>query len=120
MSERAANEPLKPRSESPRPRNGDNGAAQPDDHVIVLFGATGDLARRKLLPGLFHLHAAGLLPSEYRVIGSSPAQFAMTAEQFRSHAEQACSDFCITKPTDPSWPSFLERLSFAVAEPAAG
>src|SRR5437870_1689838 len=29
----------------------------PDDHVIVLFGATGDLARRKLLPGLFHLHA---------------------------------------------------------------
>ena len=27
----------------------------PDDHIIVLFGATGDLARRKLLPGLFHL-----------------------------------------------------------------
>jgi glucose-6-phosphate 1-dehydrogenase len=33
-----------------------------EDHVIVLFGATGDLARRKLLPGLFHLFAAGLLP----------------------------------------------------------
>jgi glucose-6-phosphate 1-dehydrogenase len=94
-----------------------NGSARPDNHVIVLFGATGDLARRKLLPGLFHLHAAGLLPREYRIIGSSPAQFAMTAEQFRSHAEQACSDFCITKPTDPSWPSFIERLSFAVAEP---
>jgi glucose-6-phosphate 1-dehydrogenase len=31
-------------------------------HVIVLFGATGDLARRKLLPGLFHLAQAGLLP----------------------------------------------------------
>ena len=39
----------------------------PDDHVIVLFGATGDLARRKLLPGLFHLHAAGLLPGGYRI-----------------------------------------------------
>ena len=38
----------------------------------MLFGATGDLAKRKLLPGLFHLHAAGLLPREYRIIGSSP------------------------------------------------
>ena len=41
-----------------------NGSPRPDNHVIVLFGATGDLAKRKLLPGLFHLHAAGLLPRE--------------------------------------------------------
>ena len=67
-----------------------NDAAQrPDNHVIVLFGATGDLARRKLLPGLFHLHAAGLLPREYRVIGSAPPSFAMTDEQFRAHAKDA-------------------------------
>ena len=94
-----------------------NGSPRPDDHVIVLFGATGDLAKRKLLPGLFHLHAAGLLPREYRVIGASPPKFALTEEQFRQRAEQACADFCITKPTDPSWPSFAERLSFAAAEP---
>jgi glucose-6-phosphate 1-dehydrogenase len=94
-----------------------NGSPRPDNHVIVLFGATGDLAKRKLLPGLFHLHAAGLLPREYRVIGASPAKFALTTEQFRARAEQACADFCITKPTDPSWPSFAERLSFAPAEP---
>jgi len=93
------------------------GSPRPGNHVIVLFGATGDLAKRKLLPGLFHLHAAGLLPHEYRVIGCSPPSFAMSLEQFRAHAEQACSDFCITKPTDPSWPSFAERLSFAAAEP---
>ncbi len=94
-----------------------NGSPRPDNHVIVLFGATGDLAKRKLLPGLFHLHAAGLLPKEYRIIGSSPAQYALTDEQFREHAEQACGDFCITKPTDPSWPSFAERLSFGAADP---
>jgi glucose-6-phosphate 1-dehydrogenase len=94
-----------------------NGSPRPDNHVIVLFGATGDLAKRKLLPGLFHLHAAGLLPREYRVIGASPAKFALTTEQVRARAEQACADFCITKPTDPSWPSFAERLSFAPAEP---
>jgi glucose-6-phosphate 1-dehydrogenase len=93
-----------------------NGSPRPDNHVIVLFGATGDLAKRKLLPGLFHLHAAGLLPQEYRVIGSSPAQYALTDEQFKEHAEQSCADFCITKPTDPSWPSFAERLSFGAAD----
>jgi glucose-6-phosphate 1-dehydrogenase len=92
-------------------------APRPDNHVIVLFGATGDLARRKLLPGLFHLHAAGLLPKEYRIIGVSPRNAALTTQQFREHAEQACSDFCITKPTDPSWPSFAERVSFAAADP---
>jgi glucose-6-phosphate 1-dehydrogenase len=94
-----------------------NGSPRPENHVIVLFGATGDLAKRKLLPGLFHLHAAGLLPREYRIIGSSPPAFALSEEQFRERAEQACADFCITKPTDPSWPSFAERLSFAAAEP---
>jgi len=39
-------------------------------HVIVLFGATGDLARRKLLPGLFHLSRAGLLP-DCRIVATS-------------------------------------------------
>jgi glucose-6-phosphate 1-dehydrogenase len=94
-----------------------NRGPRPDDHIIVLFGATGDLARRKLLPGLFHLHAAGLLPSEYRVIGSAPKSSAMTDEQFRTYARQAAATFGITKPTDPSWLSFAERLSFAAAEP---
>ena len=39
-------------------------------HVIVLFGGTGDLARRKLLPGLFHLSRAGLLP-ECRIVATA-------------------------------------------------
>ena len=96
---------------------GRNDAPRPGNHVVVLFGATGDLAKRKLLPGLFHLHAAGLLPREYRIIGVSPRSAALTTEQFREHAEEACSEFCITKPTDPSWPSFAERVSFAAADP---
>ena len=43
----------------------------PADHVIVLFGATGDLARRKLLPGFYRLHRAGLMPEGYRIIGTN-------------------------------------------------
>ena len=54
-----------------RPSRVRGSAPRPDDHVIVVFGATGDLARRKLLPGLFHLAAADLIPDRYQIIGSS-------------------------------------------------
>ena len=44
-------------------------AKSPGPTVFVLFGATGDLARRKLLPGLFHLAEAGLLPERFGILG---------------------------------------------------
>jgi glucose-6-phosphate 1-dehydrogenase len=94
-----------------------NGLPRPGNHVIVLFGATGDLAKRKLLPGWFHLYAAGLLPKEFRLIGSAPPGMAMTDDQFREHAEQSCADSCITKPDDGPWEEFAANLSFAAAEP---
>ena len=47
----------------------------PEDQVIVLFGATGDLAKRKLLPGMFHLARVGLMPRRFRIIGTVPAAF---------------------------------------------
>ena len=46
-----------------------DGFKRPENQVVVIFGATGDLAKRKLLPGWFHLYAAGLLPKEFRLIG---------------------------------------------------
>jgi glucose-6-phosphate 1-dehydrogenase len=89
---------------------------RPDNHVVVLFGATGDLAKRKLLPGWWHLYVAGLLPKEFRLIGSAPSTSAMTDEQFRAHAWQSCTDFCITKPEEPAWSEFIKNLSFAAAD----
>jgi glucose-6-phosphate 1-dehydrogenase len=97
------------------PANRSSGSARPDNQVAVLFGATGDLAKRKLLPGWFHLYAARLLPREFRLIGSAPPGSAMTDEQFREHARQSCADFCITKPDDPLWSEFAENLSFVAA-----
>ncbi|HEY2641398.1 MAG TPA: glucose-6-phosphate dehydrogenase [Streptosporangiaceae bacterium] len=90
---------------------------RPDDHVIVLFGATGDLAKRKLLPGLFHLAVAGLLPLNYRIIGSAPTRSAISNEEFRARARQAAQDFSRTAPTDDQWTTFEQRLSFAPADP---
>src|SRR6266700_2893358 len=92
------------------------GPARPENHVIVLFGATGDLARRKLLPGLFHLAAAGLMPDRYQIIGSSRGN--LTGEQFRDLARQAIANFGISKPTGTAWHAFQRTLSFASAERA--
>jgi glucose-6-phosphate 1-dehydrogenase len=90
---------------------------RPQPHVIVLFGATGDLAKRKLLPGLFHLYVAGLLPEKFAIIGSSPPEFALSDADFRSHAETACHDFGTTKPVGEAWDKFSAHLSFGAATP---
>src|SRR3954463_8689110 len=59
-------------------------------HVIVLFGATGDLARRKLLPGFAHLTASNLVPP-IRVVGSSLED--MSDEEFQAFAKAAAAEY---------------------------
>jgi glucose-6-phosphate 1-dehydrogenase len=78
-------------------------------HVIVLFGATGDLASRKLLPGLLHLSVSGMLP-EYRIIGTSTSE--MNDEEFRHLARHACDQFATGKISLLQWAGFEQRLSF--------
>jgi glucose-6-phosphate 1-dehydrogenase len=95
---------------------GSDSSARPDNHLLVLFGATGDLARRKLLPGAFHLAVSGLMPGRYQIVGSARGH--MTDEQFREHARQAIADFGTVKPEGDAWEAFQHRLSFASAEPA--
>jgi glucose-6-phosphate 1-dehydrogenase len=75
--------------------------------VIVLFGALGDLSRRKLLPGLFHLAQAGLMPADYRIIGTS--RRGGSAEEFRAVARDALGP----EATGDGWGRFAGRLSFS-------
>src|ERR1700760_4051924 len=91
--------------------------SRPDNHVIVLFGATGDLAKRKLLPGLFHLSKAGLLPEGYRIVGSATSRSALSTDAFRKHARDAVAAFGLSEPSGPAWKSFEASLSFGLAEP---
>jgi glucose-6-phosphate 1-dehydrogenase len=79
-----------------------------DPHVVVLFGATGDLARRKLLPGMFHLMQSGLLP-DFRVVGTSLDD--LDDEGFRHHARSACQEFA-RGGVNGAWDEFVSRLSF--------
>jgi glucose-6-phosphate 1-dehydrogenase len=77
--------------------------------MIVLFGATGDLARRKLLPGLFHLAQAGLLP-EYRILGTSLEDF--DDDGFRTFARAALDEFARHGVPDDAWHDFVGRLAY--------
>jgi glucose-6-phosphate 1-dehydrogenase len=88
---------------------------RPEDQVLILFGATGDLAKRKLLPGLFHLAVAGMMPERYRIVGSGRPDGASDAEGFRSHVRDALTQFGRREVCDENWGSFAERLSFAPA-----
>ena len=82
-------------------------------HVIVLFGAAGDLAKRKLLPGAFHLSRAGLIP-DCRIIGTSLEE--LDDESFRALAKDACEQFG-RKVDDPAaLDVFLEKLSYVPTE----
>jgi glucose-6-phosphate 1-dehydrogenase len=90
-----------------RGRRGDLGALPP--HVIVLFGATGDLARRKLLPGLAHLASSALAP-DIRVIGTSLEE--MGDDGFRKVAQEAITEFGSHRLTPEEWQTFAERLVF--------
>jgi glucose-6-phosphate 1-dehydrogenase len=77
-------------------------------HVIVLFGATGDLARRKLLPGMLHLFRAGLL-NHSRIIGTSLDD--LSDEQFVKLVREACEEFSPEK-LDDCWPEFAALLTY--------
>jgi glucose-6-phosphate 1-dehydrogenase len=89
---------------------------RPDNHVIVLFGATGDLSKRKLLPGLFNLHCTGLMPERYRVIGVSRQASALSDEEFRERAREAVEQLGMRKPVGEAWTEFASNLSFATAD----
>ena len=84
---------------------------KPGPHVLVLFGATGDLARRKLIPGLFHLEQVGLMPEDYRIVGASLDE--LDDEGFRRHVRAALGEFCrMDVDDDDNWKAFSERLSY--------
>ena len=67
--------------------------------TVVLFGATGDLSRRKLIPGLLHLFLSGLV-DDLRVVGTSLDD--MSVEEFRELATDAATEFSVRECDDES------------------
>ena len=77
--------------------------------VVVLVGATGDLARRKLLPGLFHLSKAGFIPGCH-IIGLSLDD--LDADGFRQIVRGALEEFSTRKLTKDDWNTFAKTLDY--------
>jgi glucose-6-phosphate 1-dehydrogenase len=85
--------------------------------VVVLFGATGDLARRKLLPGLFHLASAGFIPG-CRIIGVSLDD--IDAAALQRSARAGIDEFSPRKVTEADWADFAASLDYVPLGAGAG
>jgi glucose-6-phosphate 1-dehydrogenase len=85
------------------------GVGPKHSQVVVLVGATGDLSRRRLLPGLFHLSSAGFIPG-CRIIGVSLDH--IDPNGFRKIAREALDQFSSRKVKEADWAAFAETLDY--------
>jgi glucose-6-phosphate 1-dehydrogenase len=83
--------------------------------IVVIFGASGDLAKRKLLPALYRLVQERLLPAEFAIIGLARTQ--MSSEEFRARMKEAVAEFSEAKSVDEEvWNSFAQGLHYLTAD----
>lgn len=91
-----------------------------DPCLLVIFGASGDLTRRKLIPALFDLACVGCMNPYFHVIGTGRTE--MTSDQFRDHMHDAAKESRDTRDfNDFRWDWFAERLHYIpgdVSDPA--
>ena len=101
--------------EKANPLDAANGAtgSLPDPFTLVIFGASGDLTRRKLLPAFHRLYCQGLLHPETRILGFARSD--KTDECFRNELRESMSDTgaCDGQPfDDDAWDDFASRLYY--------
>jgi len=86
---------------------------------FIIFGATGDLAERKLLPALYQRQVAGQFFDPSRIIGTSRTK--MSNEDYRAYAEGALKEHVAADELDPeALNTFLGRLSYVAADATSG
>src|SRR5206468_1112097 len=78
--------------------------------TLVIFGATGDLAKRKLLPALYNLAHEGALPERFHLIGSSRSS--MSDDEFRQLATEAIRQFSRRQPDEQVLRALLEQVRY--------
>ncbi len=80
--------------------------------AFVIFGATGDLAQRKLLPAIYNLGRRGLLPARFSLVGYARTE--MTDEQYRNFCHAAIESHSRTPIDEHYWPAFAAMLRYHV------
>ena len=86
----------------------------PPPQAIVIFGASGDLTRRKLLPAFYHLFLEGLLPEGFVIVGYARTE--MDDAAFRAHARESIATYGRRPPEGQAWASFAEHLEYVTGE----
>ena len=82
---------------------------------IVIFGASGDLTARKLIPAFYHLCKDKQMPPAFRIIGFARRE--KSAESFRQELRQALDQFSRTKPVDDKvWAEFSANIFYCQGE----
>ena len=82
----------------------------PADQDVVVIGATGDLAKRKLLPALYNLQAEQLLPEHGDIVGVAPVD--LNEDRFREFAHDAIAKYSRTGIDEAVFADFAQRLHF--------
>ncbi|HEY1489885.1 MAG TPA: glucose-6-phosphate dehydrogenase [Verrucomicrobiae bacterium] len=91
--------------------NGNGDRKNLDACTIVIFGASGDLTARKLIPALYHLFKERLMPATFRVVGFARRE--KTDASWRQELRTALDQFSRTKPVDDKvWSAFAENLFY--------
>src|SRR6476620_7534418 len=102
-------------TDQPNPlREGLSTRAVPQPCAIVIFGATGDLTHRKLIPAVYNLAADGELPPAVTVVGF--ARRPKTDEQFRTELEETTRQFSRQEVRDDIWKTFSQSLFYHQSE----
>src|SRR6202035_5064271 len=95
-------------------REGLSSRAVPQPCTIVIFGATGDLTHRKLVPALYNLAADGELPPAVTIVGF--ARRPKTDDQFRRDLEEATRKFSRQAVRDEIWKNFAQSIFYHTSE----
>jgi glucose-6-phosphate 1-dehydrogenase len=85
-----------------------------DPQAIVIFGASGDLTKRKLLPAFYHLFVEGLLPQGFAIIGYARSK--LTDEEYHERARASIEEFSRCDVTGEEWAEFKARLRYMSGE----
>ncbi len=85
-----------------------------DPHIIVIFGASGDLTKRKLIPALYELQAQKLLPENYVVLGVG--RTSLNNEQFRQRMKEGLREYAKNRDKNMLTDNFLKRLYYLSIE----
>jgi glucose-6-phosphate 1-dehydrogenase len=81
----------------------------PDPGILVIFGASGDLTKRKLLPALFHLRQADLLPREFAIVGVARRPL---GNEFAEDMRDGVVEFGGVDASDPKLEDFAKHISY--------